>query len=400
MSAGERRDLVLSRRRAIASLGAGMAALLTGCSSVFGREPDGGLGDGEVEGSVIVVGAGPAGMTAAHLLQQRGADVLVLEASTTHGGRIANDLTFADFPISLGGEWIHVDRSVLRDIVADDSVDIETETVGYTQADILTAWDRDARLTTEPLVTPDLTFVRSSWLDFFTTHLLPGIAPLITYDTVIERIEYGDAGVVLTDADGVEHRADRVVVTVPLKILQLGLVRFDPPLPDRHTSAIAEAEVWSGFKAFVECRDRFYSAMMAPPDAETSAGQRYFYDAAHGRDTDLHVLGVFAVGAQAERYIDAGDAAIDLILGDLDEVFDGAASASYLRHITQNWNEQPFARAAYLADEVDADISRALAEPIADRVFFAGDAYTTFDDWSSVHAAVWSARDAVRSMLN
>lgn len=390
-----------TRRSFLAASAALLAALVTACGEVFGRRPEGELGEGRVAGSVIVIGAGPAGMTAAHLLQQRGADVRVLEAAPTHGGRIAHDLEFVDFPIPLGAEWIHVDRSVLDDIVADDAVTIETVTVGYTDDDQYGEIDEDLELTLRGVSDfPDLKFVGSSWLDFFDTYIVPGIASLITYQTVIESIDYGDQGVVLTDSNGRTHEADRVIVTVPLKMLQLGSIEFEPALPDGHLESIDDAVVWSGFKAFIEFDEAFYPAFLAPPDSETDEGQRLFYDAAHGQDSDANVLGVFSVGAQAERYQAAGEGAIDLILDELDLIYGGTARASYVQHRLQDWNAEPFARAAYLSSLADYRTSRRLAEPVADRVFFAGDAYTKFDDWGSVHAAVWSARDAVRAMLD
>jgi monoamine oxidase len=94
-----------------------MAAILVGCggddaprvSSSSAATGPTGTPTGE---SVVVVGAGPAGMSAAHLLRQRGVDTRVLEAVPTHGGRIQHDREFADFPISLGGESVHVDGAV------------------------------------------------------------------------------------------------------------------------------------------------------------------------------------------------------------------------------------------------------------------------------------------------
>ena len=59
----------------------------------------------------IVVGAGAAGLTAAYdLFFEDNVKVKVLEASDRIGGRLkrAPD-EFADFPIDLGGEWIHTD---------------------------------------------------------------------------------------------------------------------------------------------------------------------------------------------------------------------------------------------------------------------------------------------------
>lgn len=392
------------RRRFLQLAGLGlMSTFAAACGGLLGREPGGALGEGSVEGSVIVVGAGPAGMTAAHLLRQRGADVSVLEALPTVGGRIAHTRDFVDFPISLGGEWIHVERTVLDDIVADESVQIDTVTVGYEENGDYAVVDGDGELIPVSLEDTgfdiDQKFVGSSWLDFFETYILPGIEPLITFNTAVARIEYGEGGVRLIDTDGGVHEADRVVVTVPVAILQQGLVEFDPPLPDDRLDTLREAAVWSGFKAFIEFDRRFYPTLLAPADSGVGGGQRLFYDAAYGQDSDANVLGVFTVGEEAERYQAAGDRAVELILGELDEMYDGLASEAYIQHITQNWNEQPWARGAYLMDDEDFRTTRRLAEPINDTVFFAGDGYTAFDDWSSVHTAVWSAREAVQALL-
>ena len=62
-------------------------------------------------GSVIVIGAGASGLYAAWLLKQKGLTVSVLEAATTHGGRIKTLTGFADFPIELGAEEIHGSQS-------------------------------------------------------------------------------------------------------------------------------------------------------------------------------------------------------------------------------------------------------------------------------------------------
>ena len=89
----------------------------------------------------------------------------------------------------------------------------------------------------------------------------------------------------------------------------------------------------------------------------------------------------------------------EYILKELDELYEGQASKYYVKHLAQNWNKEPYIRQAYLADYARARTSRILAKPIGNKVFFAGDAYTSFADWSSVHIAARSAREAVLSIL-
>lgn len=352
---------------------------------------------------MIVIGAGPAGMTAAHLLRQRGVDVQVLEAGPTHGGRIRHDLDFADFPISLGAEWVHVEADILDEAVNDASVEVATELVAYQPEDQVAYFDGAVTLAPlEPSVFDgDLKFKGSSWLDFFDTYLWPGISDTVVFNAQVTNVDHTGDLVVLTDAAGNTYEAAGVIITVPLRILQRGDLTFVPALEPTRLAAIDEAVVWSGLKAFFEFDEAFYPAAVAFEDSETVDGQRLFYDAAYGQNTDQHILGLFAVGAQAEAYqAQSDDEFVEGVLAELDVVFDGAASRSYKRHLVQNWNDEPFAGAAYLEDDAPSDISATLAKPVSDRVQFAGDAYTEFDDWSSVHAAIRSAVDTVQRMLS
>lgn len=63
---------------------------------------------GEVD-SVIVVGAGAAGLTAANALTGAGVPTVVLEARDRTGGRI-HTVDFGTAPIDLGASWIHNPR--------------------------------------------------------------------------------------------------------------------------------------------------------------------------------------------------------------------------------------------------------------------------------------------------
>lgn len=109
---------------------------------------------------------------------------------------------------------------------------------------------------------------------------------------------------------------------------------------------------------------------------------------------------MFSVGQPAEEYNAlSGEALKDRLLADLDEVFSNQASPSYVKHITQNWAAEPFARAAYVSDQENWRNLRTLGESVANKVYFAGDAYTTGEDWSSVHAAARSAKAAVEALV-
>ncbi|MDB4223701.1 FAD-dependent oxidoreductase, partial [Granulosicoccus sp.] len=213
-------------------------------------------------------------------------------------------------------------------------------------------------------------------------------------------IDYSGEQVKVTDAAGRVRTADHVIVTIPVKLMQRGDIEFMPALPPYKRKAINNAYVWSGLKAFIEFDEKFYPNSLAFSDSETYEGQRLYYDAAFGQSTTSNILGLFSVGKQAEMYqaLDS-DELLQKMLDELDEVFQGMASKTYKRHIVQNWNEEPFAAAAYLADVANWTTSRSLARSVDNRVHFAGEAYTSFDDWGSVHIASRSAFEAVGKII-
>ena len=396
MGPTSRRDFL----RSTAALGAILA--LPGCGLLGDDDPAD--VSGSFDGKVLIIGAGAAGMTAAHLLRRQGVTVDVLEAKPTPGGRIAHDTDFVDFPISLGGEWIHVDPEILGEIVDDPELSATTDLSAYAPTDTW-VWIEDGQVqgsTAGDDVDTDLKFVGSSWLGFFEDHVLPGIDDRITYDTVVTSVTDTGDGVEVVDADGVVRTADRVIVTIPMFVLRSGAITFDPPLPDDHLEALDRAELWGGMKVFIEFSEPFFPTFFAPEITDTG-GQRLYYDAGYGQDSDHHVLGLFSVGGQAEPYqaLDAGDELRDHVLAELDAVFDGAASRTYVQHISKNWSADPFAGAAYLADDADWRVAPALAEPVTDRIDLAGCSYFRGgSDWSSVHTAARSARNVVDRILS
>ncbi|KAK8357364.1 hypothetical protein V6Z12_A05G414500 [Gossypium hirsutum] len=72
-------------------------------------KPDGNhqlQGDSEVRKNIIIVGAGPAGLTAARHLKRQGFSVVVLEARDRIGGRVYTDCSSLSVPVDLGASII------------------------------------------------------------------------------------------------------------------------------------------------------------------------------------------------------------------------------------------------------------------------------------------------------
>ena len=202
-------------RRSFISMGAAGMSLLLGCAGNEKADLS-----GHFDGKVLVIGAGPAGMTTAHLLQQKGVDFQVLEASASAGGRIRHNLEFTDFPIPLGAEWIHVEPQILEEIVNDPTIEVTTQLQGYDSMAKAGYFENGAlEMLPNTDFQNDLKFIGSSWLEFFETFILPGISERISYNSQAVLIDHSGDRIHVTNAEGVTHAADKVVITAPLQIL-------------------------------------------------------------------------------------------------------------------------------------------------------------------------------------
>lgn len=348
---------------------------------------------------VIVIGAGAAGLSAAYLLKQQGFEAEILEASSVYGGRMKRTTSFADFPIPTGAEWLHDKRAILDKIVNDKSVEVKTVTKGYNpEVDYALVDGKKDSLKTLGF-TIDLKFINATWFDFYEDYIVPGIKDQIRFNEVVESIDYSTDKIQIRTKDA-QYTADRVILTVPLGMLQNNTIAFTPALPEQKAMAIEKVKVWGGCKAFIAFSEKFYPAAVGFNSIPEDQGHKLFYDAAYGQETTQNILGVFAVGPVSKRYTDRNDDdLIRFILTELDEIFDGKASPRYQKHIFQNWTQAPFAQGAYVHYFENWKNIRTLGQPVANKLFFAGDAYTDGSPWSSVPAAAASAKKAVEELV-
>ncbi|MEM7379900.1 MAG: FAD-dependent oxidoreductase, partial [Bacteroidota bacterium] len=353
----------------------------------------------DFSGKVIIIGAGAGGLSSGYFLKQQGIDFEILEASDTYGGRMKTTNDFADFPIPLGAEWLHTNPRVFQEIVNDGAVQIEVETIEYDRiTDTVGVWE-NGNLEVDELVDSDRKFVNSGWMDFFEKYIIPSVSDKITYNTVVKSVDYSGDQIVIDTSAG-NYQADKLIISVPLKILQDGDITFQPELPEKKSEAISKAVIWDGFKAFIEFSDKFYHTATSFVISPETDGQKLYYDASYGQATEKNILGLFVVGKPAQEYISrSGEELKDFMLNELDEIYSDKASGTYMRHIVQNWNQEPFIKAAYLTDHENWRRVRTLGESVADKLYFAGGPYTDGEDWVAVHAAAQSAKTAINEIL-
>jgi monoamine oxidase len=190
------------------------------------------------------------------------------------------------------------------------------------------------------------------------------------------------------------------VMSVPLKILKDGDISFTPGLPQSKLNAINNLVVWDGFKAFFEFNSNFYG------DSEyvfqinpASNGQKIYYNASLGQNTTKNILGLFVVGQPAQEFLSrSGNDLKNFILSELDSIYNNQATPGYIKHITQNWNSEPFIKGGYLTDYADWKTVRELGKTIANKLYFAASEFTDGEDWVSVHTAAQSAKRAIEAI--
>lgn len=199
--------------------------------------------------------------------------------------------------------------------------------------------------------------------------------------------------VVIDTADG-QWYADAVIVTVPLGVLKSGAVRFDPPLPETHRRAIDAI----GFGHFEKLVLRFDSAFWDDDDQIQVSGRRgqpftgwYNLNRVAGRPALMAINGGAAAVALDGMPVDRQSAlAADMLA----RIYPGRFRAPVAAQASGWWADE-FSRGSYSFTAVGSgpEDRAALAEPVSDRLWFAGEAVHP-ELHSTVHGAWLSGREA------
>jgi monoamine oxidase len=360
--------------------------------------------EGSLQDKVIIVGAGAAGMSAGYLLKKYGVDFKILEAASAYGGRLKKSESFTDFPLDLGAEWIHVNPKVLDEIANKPIDNRQFETIDYNPQTIKT-W-KNGKLKSHNYIKnlySEWKFKRSTWFDFFEQNIIPEISDRIVLNKPVDEINYESDQVIAKTADNELYDADKILVTVPIKMLQNGIITFKPNMPQEKKAAIGKVFMGDGIKLFIEFNEKFYPDILSFGNIFKAFNEenKFVYDAAFRKDTNKNILGLFAINEKALAYTELNEnEIISKFLNELDEIFEGKATSNYKRHIIQNWSKEPFIQGAYSYsfDENKNEIVKIISEPIRRKVYFAGEALS-LKNQAMVQGACESAYGVVARMM-
>ncbi len=356
-------------------------------------------------GKVIIVGAGAAGLAAGYLLKRYGVDFEILEAAPVYGGRLKKATNFADFPIDIGAEWIHTDPKILADILSNPDSDANVDIIVYNPQTIK-SW-KNGKLKSHNYISSfysEWKFKNSTWFDFFDQFIVPEIADKIVLNRPTTEINYQGDKVLLSTGNNETYEADKVLITTPIKTLQNEQIVFQPSLPTDKKEAINKIFMGDGIKIFIEFKEKFYPDILVFGNILQALNEeeKFVYDAAFRKDSNKHILGLFAINDKAKAYtqLNSEQEIIDKFMAELDEIFDGKATANYVHHIIQNWSKEPFIQGAYSYsfEGKQEEIVATINEPLLNKVYFAGEALS-IKNQAMVHGACESAYRMIATMM-
>ena len=400
---------------------------------------------------VAIIGAGAAGLSAAHALQGSGLSVIVLEARDRAGGRAHTVMAAPGIPFDLGCGWLHSadknrfvgiadqlnfeidktlppwrDRAVGNVFPLEERADfIRSLDAFFDRAEQAAKGGRDAPADTclepgnrwNPMIDAVSSYINGCELDQVS------ILDLDAYeDTEINwrvRRGYGalmaaygascplalNCAVSLIDHSGKQIRietalgtltANKVIVTVPTNLIANETIRFHPALP---------AKVDAAFGLPLGLADKVMLALdepeALPKDGNLrGATMRTAMGSYHLRPFGQACIEGYFGGSFAQELEDVGPGAF--AAQSIDEIA-ALLGNDYRRKLKplaeSRWSHDPFARGSYShALPGHANKRAVLAAPVDGRLFFAGEA-TSPNFFSTAHGAGDSGERAAREVM-
>jgi monoamine oxidase len=223
-----------------------------------------------------------------------------------------------------------------------------------------------------------------------------GVNVPVALNCAIRKIDSSGPRLMLDTVKG-RIDADKVILTVSNGILSGRDIEFTPALPDWKLNAIDGLPLGSHTRVAVMFDKPVLRELPAHFTVNTSGdGPIHFRNQPFGNDYAEIVTG----GRISEWMEKSGErATIEFVLAKLREAAGNKAVPDPVHHIVSAWDQDAWVRGAYsCARPGAADQRSILAQPIDERIFFAGEA-TTSTGYASVHGACISGRDAARATV-
>jgi len=207
--------------------------------------------------------------------------------------------------------------------------------------------------------------------------------------------------------------ASRALITLPLGVLQAGpeSVRFEPELPEQKHAALGNLAMGKVVRVTLCFRDRFWQDLRGEPDSHSLADMSFLFS--HDKffptwwtqmPVPLPIITGWAPAESAESLAGMSESSIVgravETLSSLLHVEKSSVRSQLSAAYFHDWDSDPFARGAYSYVKVGGEgCQRALGAPIANTLFFAGEATDTSGHNGTVHGAIASGQRAAQDIL-
>uniref|UniRef100_A0A672LW59 Lysine demethylase 1B n=1 Tax=Sinocyclocheilus grahami TaxID=75366 RepID=A0A672LW59_SINGR len=199
----------------------------------------------------------------------------------------------------------------------------------------------------------------------------------------VQHVDYSGEGVTVTSRCGSRWSAQKVLVTVPLALLQKNIIGFSPPLPDRKLKAIHSLGAGVIEKVALQFPTRFWDSKIQgadyfghiPPCPEKRGLFSVFYDMCP--QGDECVLMTVVTGEALSLLRDLQDSqVVDLCMSVLRELFQEQEVPDPLRFLVTRWSRDPWAQMSYSFVKTggSGEAYDIIAEDVQGKLFFAGEA--------------------------
>jgi lysine-specific histone demethylase 1B len=403
------------------------------------------------DGKVLIIGAGAAGLYAGYLLQSKGIDFEILEAGANYGGRLGKLTGFANFPLDLGAQWLHGKNSIVGDLIKRTKTKITTDestTVYWFNNQLISTLPKNAYIF-EGENLPDVSYkdyaiqkglgneykniieniagdqgaaasllsvyynnleeinwssgdddykFEETYFDLIDTQIVSSIKNKVRLNTIVKKIDYSQTPIVVTDREDNIYTADKIIVTVPITILKSNDIEFLPRLSSEKTNAFSKIGMGAGMKVFLKFTNKFFNENIIGGNICAA-----YADDSIGKIQNDNILLAFIMGDQADYLTSLGsdNAITSALLQELDEMYNGAASASFIASYVQNYTTNPFIKGAYSYSTIGMGDSRKIASQSVDKkLYFAGEAMNINGHHQTVHGAIETGYREVINMLN
>lgn len=212
------------------------------------------------------------------------------------------------------------------------------------------------------------------------------------------------AAVTVKTASGHSLSASKAIVTLPLGVLQARSVAIEPE-PSRILAAAGRMEAGAAKRLVLLFRSAFWKNKM-PPEMQD---MRFLFASGMTPPTwwtqhpgDAPMLVAWVGGPKANAIHDPS-AFLSQALRSLERIFSLAPQsldAELRNSYRHDWQTDPYSLGAYSYAPVGAlDCSAAMAEPVDNTLFFAGEHTDTTGHWGTVHGALRSGLRAAKQLL-